>query len=813
MKWEDMVSGIGPWMGYYNAALAERIKEHGVDWESFLRQNNNPAWGQTFENALASLAHHYGTELAEKGINAPSSEIHRVVDRITPNNIVFFNNLEPNQFAFSNWQHFYDQPTDVAKAKMKELLSRPEFYKEAIRAIPMHGNAGAMFFPYMPTISQDDVKYILSKVANDWTGITHVDAPETLIREALKDEKVHGSHTLSNFDNIAKVASKMLKEGELSDDEKVRLHDLVIDNYQKASRGIGYSQPEHIKHMKDAVDSISDEDFKKYAEDNSLRRTFFEVTGRVPFKDSHELILDEVARDTGAYNIAERFSRAKNIDRMTPADVEKVYSQFGKIPRMDGDWQAVFLSKLPREKAEPIIKWLLADGKMSPETAALWPEMNQYGHTFEDPNLTNDLHPSGLSKYGRNKLEMDGFLKQQGQRRLNLTKKDLVNAVYSNNRSTRLVMRALTHANADKDVLSAVVKQIQRGNLDPDELARVPSGMGKWTGNGVLEGTIWDDHMGHSSAVRVGSTALRHLRDHLQEAEAAGTASIRPEELPKGKTWNTITRPVTDKKGNVQHVLDWNPLRDAKKGGGLTSERVIAHIDSMPEMNLRVLDTDKWEHGEGQNHSSMGTQVLKVLPTAETLAQFKQNGLHEAFADMSLDHMEEGTAHPTAPFHMGWIRYNVDKANKEIFIDEIQSDLYSSFRRLMKDPKVKNKEQMQSVMDTLFGKHHPSEVLHEAAHQYFRDQGFHGYKVHIHSSKSKAIMSLEDQDKPVPAHFKEGYEAVPKKMGYTPAKYGDLNIETGDGDDNADQLPDQPTHGSKIVKFEEMLFELSKGEW
>jgi hypothetical protein len=50
-------------------------------------------------------------------------------------------------------------------------------------------------------------------------------------------------------------------------------------------------------------------------------------------------------------------------------------------------------------------------------------------------------------------------------------------------------------------------------------------------------------------------------------------------------------------------------------------------------------------------------------------------------------------------------------------------------------------------------------------------------------------------------------------MGYTPAKYGDLSIETGDGDRKAAGLKGMPTHGTKVVKFEEMLFELSKGEW
>ena len=131
----------------------------------------------------------------------------------------------------------------------------------------------------------------------------------------------------------------------------------------------------------------------------------------------------------------------------------------------------------------------------------------------------------------------------------------------------------------------------------------------------------------------------------------------------------------------------------------------------------------------------------------------------------------------------------------------------------MKEPDNKLKDQMQSVMDIFFGKHHPSEVMHEAFHQNLRDSGMIGHKVHIHGVKSKAHMSLEDPDKPVPAHFKEGYDAIPKKMSYTPAKYGDLEVETGDGDYKARKLKGMDTYGTKVVKFEEMLFELSKGEW
>jgi len=119
------------------------------------------------------------------------------------------------------------------------------------------------------------------------------------------------------------------------------------------------------------------------------------------------------------------------------------------------------------------------------------------------------------------------------------------------------------------------------------------------------------------------------------------------------------------------------------------------------------------------------------------------------------------------------------------------------------------------IKDILFGRAHSNEVLTEAFHQWLRDQGHHNTQVHIHSVESKAPISLSeklpikcktcgepenhedhnptDHNEPgampkqnhpfvrgkvdiskAPAHFQVTYDQVPKKMGKTPAKYGDL---------------------------------------
>jgi hypothetical protein len=529
---------------------------------------------------------------------------------------------------------------------------------------------------------------------------------------------------------------------------------------------------------------------------------FVGALNRNEFPPEHNAIVDEWTRKNPETASA-RFVETGRYEKLSPSEIEGIFKAYATgvktkpygYDRPSREHMAGAVSLLPKDAVDR----LMDENRNHPEllgTLGMWKYMNRYGEHPSNQELQNQAE--ALPGFLNNKINIDHVMRKNGATTSFVTSQDL-EKLASNTNSSRQAMKVLAHPNVTPEAVSWLRDRMDSGYLDSYLFG------GPLSGFEALSNAKRAD-------VRVGSTALRHLRDHLDQRVAEGVTSVRPEELPKGRTFNTLTRAVTDKKGNVQHVLDWNPLRDNRAGGNITSAKVSEAIDAMPVMPIMTKPSIiPW--GGAQRHSDKLTNhVLQVMPNPETMQHFKDNGLYTAFGEMSLHHMEDGTMHPTGPFHLGWIRYTVDHKKKEIFIDEIQSDLHSSFRKLMKDPKNKLKSQMQSVVETIFGKHHPSEVLHEAAHQWFRDQGHEGYKVHIHGLKSKAHMSLDESKEP-PAHFKEGYEAIPKKMGYTPAKYGDLSIETGDGDRKAAGLKGMPTHGSKIVKFEELLFELSKGEW
>lgn len=84
----------------------------------------------------------------------------------------------------------------------------------------------------------------------------------------------------------------------------------------------------------------------------------------------------------------------------------------------------------------------------------------------------------------------------------------------------------------------------------------------------------------------------------------------------------------------------------------------------------------------------------------------------------------------------------------------------------------------ERISQILFGGKPTSEALHEAFHQFLRKIGKAGSKVAIWQVKPKAGISLGSQTEDVPVHFKQGYEEIPKKMGYNPGKYGNLPTQT-----------------------------------
>jgi hypothetical protein len=133
------------------------------------------------------------------------------------------------------------------------------------------------------------------------------------------------------------------------------------------------------------------------------------------------------------------------------------------------------------------------------------------------------------------------------------------------------------------------------------------------------------------------------------------------------------------------------------------------------------------------------------------------------------------------------------------FIDEIQSDISNSLVKKarsqaqkmdMGDDYVNHMAAKaeaiypdthhKKINEILFGGKDASEVLHEGFNQYLRDTGHVGKPIHTWNANSKAAISLgtEDETEAIPAHMQRTYDQVPKKMGYTPAQYGELSTQS-----------------------------------
>lgn len=827
MTWEQMMDAADirnkPLMNRFrafNPQLALLIKEHGIDWQGVVKHVEGLGKYED-GNTFNEFVRHYGGFLPQP-IEASEAEIDDLLNKynIEAETVLKFANLKPKHLSRADWYSASPDNKDLV-----DIFKNPEFRKEALAR-------NLMYLPWMPDLSREDAEYLVG--INDPYDVQY----------AIMDRRAPKEFVKAHIRRSPQVVMQR------TSDVNHRFHEAISEMLDTSDR-----EPAEVEKflyntiVESALEEIHNDDHNgKY--NKLLKRVPPEVMGDIDLLTKPKVIkrlqdadmtpeqnraLDEIARKD-PINAAVRFISSGRAEELSPSEIEGImrdhvsqqkkaaYSRYNNY--VSDEKMAMAIGMLPKESIDRLIE----ENKNSTtsygdDLLAMWKYTNRYGETPSDESFQASVE--AMPSFRGTKFNVDHQMRLNGAKNSFITPKELMEIASAPSVGAEGRMQVLTHPNVNADI----VRKIGRitANVDPD-FERVVEGMG---GDGVLSavdaglphdewekerrkrlGSILDGTHGTRTDVRVGSTALRHLRDHLDQMAAQGVASVRPEDLPKGKTFNTITRAVTDKKGNVQHVLDWAPLRDGRAGGNITSAKVTEAIDAMPVRPLMVRQSDlDWYSHNMQNHSSKGTHVLQFMPTVETLEQIKNNGLHSAFAQMSLDHMEEGTKHPTAPFHLGWCRFNIDHDKKEIFIDEIQSDLYSSFRKLMKSPSNKLKDQMQSVADTLFGKHHPSEIMHEAAHQWFRDQGYEGYKVHIHGVKSKANMSLADQTKEPPVHFKEGYGAIPKKMGYTPAKYGDLSIETGDGSYGADRLKGMDTHGSKIVKFEELLFELAKGEW
>jgi hypothetical protein len=317
------------------------------------------------------------------------------------------------------------------------------------------------------------------------------------------------------------------------------------------------------------------------------------------------------------------------------------------------------------------------------------------------------------------------------------------------------------------------------------------------------------EELGFQLSIKNGSAALRKLRDHI---ESVG-GSVLPNELPSGQRWSTVTTPITDRNGNVNHVLDWNAFR--KKDGKISAESVQRYIDRMPSTTY---DFSMAPYQGDQMHSgSKPQQTLRLKISESDLAKLRATGADKTLA--KLTDLGKQSGHPVEDRTIGWVRFSTGPDGH--FIDETQSDLdtnfESSLRQQLKQAYGEVPEDayqmhlrrvrdmfpvahIQQIKDLVFGKKASSEILHEAFQEYMRRNGHVGSDFHVHSSVSKAPMANMDMAATLPGHMKLHYEETPKAIGTTPANYGTLEVEN---DPQYGHLAGARLHGEKIRKFEE----------
>lgn len=294
--------------------------------------------------------------------------------------------------------------------------------------------------------------------------------------------------------------------------------------------------------------------------------------------------------------------------------------------------------------------------------------------------------------------------------------------------------------------------------------------------------------------VKRGSGTLRALRDYLEQAKERGVHSINPRDLPKDRTWNSVYQSLVtkNKDGSTTEskTIDWNPLRG--KDGNVSAETVQAYIDRMQPIRVNVTES-KWDGA--QRHNSKSSNVVVFGMTNDHIRKLNEAGLWEKFMKVSHD-LPRG--HPQHAFALGWVRYTLADRTKgsHVFIDEVQNDIA---KQLGKNSEIEDGDK-KKIMDILYDGSHPSDMLHEAFHEYARAKKWHNRPFVIHSPESKRPISLHDQTGPVPVHYKKTYEEIVKQRFHVePSTYGERKGETHQ------DIQGKPVWTGTIRKFEDMV--------
>jgi hypothetical protein len=162
------------------------------------------------------------------------------------------------------------------------------------------------------------------------------------------------------------------------------------------------------------------------------------------------------------------------------------------------------------------------------------------------------------------------------------------------------------------------------------------------------------------------------------------------------------------KKQNKQLAESLNSRREFKEEFGSTTKPFTVEDVREWEEGLRLQEfpivTDKWDSNlqrsvKGQKNPQF---VLCVIASPEMLEEMRYVGCY----DMFHNHQYKTHPHAGGKDQLGWIRLEIDKDNKELLVDEVQSDYQEVTddyikRNPQKITQKSDKEQFANVVDNL----------------------------------------------------------------------------------------------------------------
>jgi hypothetical protein len=244
-------------------------------------------------------------------------------------------------------------------------------------------------------------------------------------------------------------------------------------------------------------------------------------------------------------------------------------------------------------------------------------------------------------------------------------------------------------------------------------------------------------------------------------------------------------------------------LKDGK--GRIPAQAIQGVIDSAPKANFGV-STGVYKGGFQTHDSAQPSKVFRLDMSPEKQQELKDAGVYKQFQEIAKRSKRSG--HPVKDNTIGWVRYthNADGFH----MDEVQSDFGQSLARQVSEIKRKqaagelgagsaeglDENQILKINDILFGKAHPSQLVHEGFLQSLRDSGHAGNKVHIWQTEPKSVISGMSREPMLSSVGKE--EAMDQKEFKD--RYGDSSAQKSINENlSAEQIHDHINQGHALT--------------